>query len=96
MYNNLSPVLKPWPDEVKVVVLLEIPEEVSIVFEFVLTKTPIGFEFSSSCMWKWVESLPDGVVIDEPVIVEEIFVSSIPKVDALVSLVALFGKENWD
>ena len=47
MYKILSPVLKPCPAEVSVAELPPTPV-VFIVFEFDLTKTPIGAVFPST------------------------------------------------
>ena len=73
VYTILSPVLNPWPEDVKEVDDDEI-EDVLIVFELALTKTPIVEAYSSSFRWKCDVLLAEGVVIDLPVIVVLIFV----------------------
>ena len=71
-------------------------ELVSIVFEFDLTNTPIGAVLSSIEMWKCVESLPEGVVIEEPVIVVSTTDDSNPNFNALVSFEESTGNENCE
>ena len=91
----MSPVLKPCPAEVSVVELPPTPV-VFIVFEFDLTKTPIGAVFPSTVIWKWVVSFAVGVVISEPVIVVSTTVDSRPNFRALVSFAESTGNENCE
>ena len=91
----MSPVLNPWPVEV----IVDDPPPIPVVltvFELDLTKTPIGLEFPSIAIWKWVVSLAEGVVIDDPVIVVFIFEGSKPKFFAFKSFVESVGNENWE